>query len=259
MDLVEIFWSIQGEGTEVGRPSVFVRFGGCDLRCAWCDSVETWRRSPRWRLEAEPGSGTMEERLNPASVDEVAKEVRRLQAGRSGLVSITGGEPLLQPEAVRDLALRLREAGDRILLETHGLCVEGLASVAKAVDIVSMDWKLKSDVRRESDPRHGEVADFHDAHAAFLACACERLAEGAEIAVKIVLTPATEDAELDVACARIGAIAPQTPLVLQPVTPSGPVREAPSAARVLACLRRCQERLGDVRVIPQTHKQLGVL
>ena len=158
MDLNEIFFSIQGEGTEVGRPSVFVRFGGCDLRCAWCDSVETWLRKPRWRLEGEPGSGEMQERLNPASADQVTKEVRRLQAGRSGLVSITGGEPLLQPEAVRDLAMRLREAGDRILLETHGLCVDGMARVADTVDVVSMDWKLKSDVRRESETLSGFLA-----------------------------------------------------------------------------------------------------
>ncbi|MGE4653124.1 MAG: 7-carboxy-7-deazaguanine synthase QueE, partial [Myxococcota bacterium] len=52
-NLVEVFSSIQGEGPHVGASTVFVRFGGCDLRCAWCDSPHTWLPSKRCRLEVE--------------------------------------------------------------------------------------------------------------------------------------------------------------------------------------------------------------
>jgi organic radical activating enzyme len=259
-NLVEIFWSVQGEGVRVGEPCVFVRFGECDLRCAWCDSPQTWLRAPRCRIERAPGSGTFEERVNPVSVADVVTAVARLQLPGGGLVSLTGGEPLLQPEAVRRIAAALRALpGTRypVLLETHGLESGALADVVEGVDVVSMDWKLASDVRRASDPRHGAVAEFHDAHAAFLACA---VASGrASVYVKIVVTPDTRDEELDAACARIAAIAPATPLILQPVTPVGRVRETPSAARLLAWLRRCRAQLPDVRVIPQTHKSLGVM
>lgn len=258
-NVVEIFWSVQGEGTEVGRPSVFVRLGECDLRCAWCDSVDTWRPARRCRVEQEPGSGRFAERPEPVPVAAIVDEVLRLREGAGTLVSITGGEPLLQPEPVRELARALRAAGSRVLLETHGLAVDAIRRLAPELDVVSMDWKLASDVRRASDPRHGPVADFHDAHEAFLRAACEGLRADASIYVKIVVTPASRDDELREACERIARVAPATTLVLQPVTPSGPVREAPSATRMLACLALCRGWLADVRVIPQTHKQLGLL
>jgi organic radical activating enzyme len=258
VNLVEIFWSVQGEGTEVGIPSVFVRFGECDLRCAWCDSPETWLAAKACRIEQQPGSGVFEAKPNPLSVAEVVEEVERLQAGRRGLVSITGGEPLLQPAAVCELASSLRVRGSRVLLETHGLAVEAVGSAAGVVDVVSMDWKLSSDVRRESDARHGPVADFHDAHEAFLKRALESVTAGATVYVKVVVTASTRDDELREMSERIARVSVETPLILQPVTPAGPVREAPAVEQMFACLRLCQERLADVRLIPQTHKSLGV-
>jgi organic radical activating enzyme len=180
-----------------------------------------------------------------------ACEALELAAHR--MVSLTGGEPLLQPAAVHALASELRRAGPRILLETHGLAHQALAQVIGAIDVVSMDWKLASDVRREKDPRHGPVTPFHDEHERFL-----RVATSApEVVVKLVVTPASEDAEIDEALARIARVAPKSVVVLQPVTPQGPVREAPSAARMLELLARASRVLPDVRVIPQTHKQIG--
>jgi 7-carboxy-7-deazaguanine synthase len=258
-NLVEIFWSVQGEGSQVGQSSVFVRFGECDLRCAWCDSPNTWLRARRCRIENEPGSGDFGELPNPVAIADTVSAVERLTEKAGGLVSITGGEPLLQPHAVVALARALRAgvgARYRILLETHGLAIDALDEVVDEIDVVSMDWKLASDVRRETDPRHGPVADFHEAHAAFLARATR---SSAACSVKVVVTPATRDTELDTVVERVAAIAPETLLVLQPVTPSGTVREAPSARQLLLWLRRCQRSLPNVRVIPQTHKALGVL
>jgi organic radical activating enzyme len=260
LNLVEIFWSIQGEGTHVGVPSVFVRFGECDLRCAWCDSPETWSAAKRCRIELEPGSGRFEEHANPTPIRKAAEAVERLHGPAGGLVSITGGEPLLQADGVVALveALRRRSAPVyRFLLETHGLASQALARVADSVEVVSMDWKLVSDVRRASDPRHGDVESFHDEHERFLECAVTQ--SNADCYVKVVVTPATRDEELATVCSRIAARAPRTTLILQPVTPSGTVRSAPSAEDMLHWLRFCRDRLQDVRVIPQTHKSLGVL
>ena len=260
LNLVEIFWSVQGEGIHVGVPSVFVRFGECDLRCAWCDSPETWLAAKQCRIEIEPGSRRFEEHPNPTTVARAAEAVERLHGPAGGLVSITGGEPLLQAEGVVALVEALRGASDspyRFLLETHGLASDALRLVADCVDVVSMDWKLASDVRRASDPRHGEVRSFHDEHERFLACATAQ--SKVVVYVKTVVTPATREEELEIVCDRIAARAPTTPLILQPVTPSGPVRSAPSAEEMLRWLRFCRDRLPDVRVIPQTHKSLGVL
>ena len=96
----EIFKSIQGETSRVGMPCTFVRTFGCNLDCAWCDT-----------LYARLGEGTR------ASVADV---VRRVEALGGRLTCITGGEPMLQPQAVAELAERLMASGRTVLLETNG-------------------------------------------------------------------------------------------------------------------------------------------
>jgi len=253
VNVVEIFSSVQGEGPWIGASTLFVRLGRCDLRCRWCDSPGTWLPAGEARLECGRGSGQSQTCPNPLAVAEVVAACEALELEAHRFVSLTGGEPLLQPDAVLALARGLGGRGPRVFLETHGLAEPALARVLHAVDVVSMDWKLASDVRRESDPRSGPVADFHDAHERFLRTA----RAGAEVSVKIVVTPASEDAEIDEAARRIAAVDPQVPVILQPVTPFGRVRERPPAARMLELEARLARTLGDVRVIPQTHPIWG--
>jgi 7-carboxy-7-deazaguanine synthase len=94
----EIFYSIQGESTFAGKPCVFVRLAGCDLRCSWCDTPYAFNEGEKM------------------SVDDVIEKVAQY---RSPLVEVTGGEPLLQ-EDVYPLMERLLEAGRTVLLETGG-------------------------------------------------------------------------------------------------------------------------------------------
>jgi 7-carboxy-7-deazaguanine synthase len=111
----EIFLSIQGESTHAGRPCLFVRLTGCNLRCTWCDTAYAFHEG------------------RAMSVDAVVAEV-----GRHGCptVEITGGEPLLQPEAV-PLMQRLLALGYEVLLETGGsLPIEDVpAGVKRIVDV----------------------------------------------------------------------------------------------------------------------------
>ena len=254
-NLVEIFSSVQGEGTHVGESTLFARFGECDLRCRWCDSPHTWQRATQCRVETRRGTGAFRTLTNPVSIEQAVVAAAALEVEEHRFASLTGGEPLLQPAAVLALARALRRRGPRIYLETHGLATAALERVIEAIDVVAMDWKLASDVRRVSDPRRGPVADFHDEHERFL-----RVAQRApEVMVKVVVTPASADAEIDEMCARIAAADPKIPLVVQPVTPFGPVRESPGAERLLALLARIARVLPEVRLIPQTHKLLGAL
>jgi 7-carboxy-7-deazaguanine synthase len=94
----EIFHSIQGESTHVGRPCVFVRLTACDLRCAWCDTPYSFHEGRRM------------------SLDEVVDQVIAFDCP---VVEVTGGEPLLQPE-VYPLMERLLERGHVVMLETGG-------------------------------------------------------------------------------------------------------------------------------------------
>jgi len=94
----EIFYSIQGESTFAGRPCVFVRLTGCDLRCTYCDTKYAFYEGKK-RTFAE-------------IIEEVEKYSCRL-------VEITGGEPLLQ-KRVHTLMHRLCDAGHTVLIETGG-------------------------------------------------------------------------------------------------------------------------------------------
>jgi 7-carboxy-7-deazaguanine synthase len=100
MQITEIYKSIQGESTHAGLPCVFVRLTGCNLRCSWCDSEYTFTGGHRMSLE------------------EVLEQV--VQLSPSGLVEITGGEPMLQEKEVVPLMQRLLDDGHTVLLETSG-------------------------------------------------------------------------------------------------------------------------------------------
>ena len=252
-NLVEVFSSVQGEGPDVGRSTLFVRFGECDLRCRWCDSPATWRPARACRVELERGSGRFEERPNPVSTEELTEICRQLLVESHQMVSLTGGEPLLQPEAVAELGTALGALGPSVLLETHGIHRDALLKGIDALDVISMDWKLASDVRRVGDPIRGPVAPFHDAHEAFL----EVARAASRVIVKLVITLDSLDEEIDEAVARVARVHPGATLVLQPVTPFGAVRERPPAERMLSLVARAERVLSDVRVIPQTHPMYG--
>jgi pyruvate-formate lyase-activating enzyme len=183
----------------------------------------------------------------------VQAAAERLELDRHRFVSLTGGEPLLQPEAVAELARAWDGRRPRILLETHGLAEVALARVVDLVDVVSMDWKLASDVRRAADSGRGPRSDFHAVHQAFL----RRSLRSAQTVVKIVVTRTSQDEEIEEAVRCIAAVSPEVSLVLQPVTPFGPVRERPEAKRLLRLAALAEEHLADVRVIPQTHPIYG--
>ena len=118
MQITEIYKSLQGESTYAGLTCVFVRLTGCNLRCSWCDSEYTFH-----------GGRKM-------AIDEVIAEVSRLSPG-SGLVEITGGEPMLQEREVVPLMEGLLQRGYRLLLETSGeRPLEKVpAEVVKIVDV----------------------------------------------------------------------------------------------------------------------------
>jgi 7-carboxy-7-deazaguanine synthase len=98
MRVTEIFFSIQGEGTRAGRPCVFVRFTGCDLRCVYCDTAYAFH-----------GGAEM-------TRTEILAAVARHP---SRFVLLTGGEPLLQRE-LPELAREFLARGYEVAVETHG-------------------------------------------------------------------------------------------------------------------------------------------
>ena len=138
MRVTEIFRSIQGESTYAGLPCVFVRLTGCNLRCTWCDTAYAFEGGTRMSIDdvlgrvqelaGEPNSGS------DGNIP-VASHTRQIS-----LVELTGGEPLLQPDAV-GLAQRLMAEDYTVLVETSGeRFVGGLPQqVVKIVDVKCPD------------------------------------------------------------------------------------------------------------------------
>lgn len=114
MTIAEIFRSIQGEGTRAGLPCIFVRLTGCNLRCTWCDTAYAFHGGTRMSVEE-----VLErvEELSAAPALNSRGEAVILQ--KLSLVELTGGEPLLQPEAI-PLSRKLLEGGYRVMIETSG-------------------------------------------------------------------------------------------------------------------------------------------
>jgi 7-carboxy-7-deazaguanine synthase len=115
--LIEIYKSVQGESSFAGRPCIFVRLAGCNLRCSWCDSEYTFKGG--YKL----------------SEDEVVAEVEKLVPVR--LVEFTGGEPMLQERELVPMMGRLLAQGYELMIETSGeRPLENVpAEVHKIVDV----------------------------------------------------------------------------------------------------------------------------
>jgi 7-carboxy-7-deazaguanine synthase len=98
--LIEIYKSVQGESSFAGRPCIFVRLAGCNLRCSWCDSEYTFTGG--YKL----------------SEDEVVAEIAKLAPVK--LIEFTGGEPLLQERELVPLMERLFQDDYELMIETSG-------------------------------------------------------------------------------------------------------------------------------------------
>ncbi len=119
MKITEIFYSIQGEGKQMGLPTIFVRSGGCNLQCDWCDTKYAWEGGKEMTIE------------------EITEAVNDFSASR---VCLTGGEPLMQDEIYG-----LIEA----LIDEYELSVEtnGSLDISKLTEMdlmISMDYKTPS-------------------------------------------------------------------------------------------------------------------
>jgi len=109
----EIFGpTVQGEGPSLGRCCSFLRLGGCNLHCSWCDTAYTWDWTGRNGLRYDPRS-----ELRTLSVDDVWSQLQRTN---TRMLVVSGGEPLLQQQGLVGLLVLARDAGWRVELETAG-------------------------------------------------------------------------------------------------------------------------------------------
>ncbi len=145
LPVMESFYTIQGEGFHQGRAAYFIRLGGCDVGCVWCDVKESWNADvhPRRRI------------------DEIVSEIKSTPAK---LAVITGGEPLLHQ--LDDLTSLLNSAGIETNIETSGssplsgkwnwICLSPKKFKAPLPEVIAAADELKIIVYNESDFRWAE-------------------------------------------------------------------------------------------------------
>lgn len=223
----EIFGpTIQGEGLLIGVPTVFVRTGGCDYRCSWCDTLHAVDSQYR-------------EDWVPMSVDAIWQEVTRLSASRPLTISLSGGNPAIQP--LGPLIEKGHREGYRFALETQG-------SLAK-------DWFGALDylVLSPKPPSSGMQTDW----TVFDNCV-GAAGDKPQMALKVVVFDDVDYRYAREASARYPAL----PVYLQPGNHTPPPPDDDAAVvdmdgimdRMLWLVEKVSEdRWFDVRVLPQLH------
>jgi 7-carboxy-7-deazaguanine synthase len=221
----EIFGpTIQGEGALIGRPTVFVRTGGCDYHCSWCDTLHAVERSFRgdWR---------------EMTAEEILAQVNILTNGRPLTISLSGGNPAMQP--LGGLLTLGKAAGYTFLLETQG-------SIAR-------EWFADLDILTVSPkpPSSGMTTDWQKLQA------CIDAAGTTSVALKMIIL---DEADFNYA-RQVSARFPHLPVYLQPCNPapskkSGEVETDLQA--MAARLRWLVDRVlaaawYEARVLPQLH------
>ena len=140
LPVMELFYSIQGEGYNTGTPAFFIRLAGCDVGCSWCDVTESWDA----------------EKHNAIQTDEILLEV--INSGAKTVV-ITGGEPLMYD--LDEICRKIKNKGIQIFLETSGayplsgtydwICVSPKKMKEPLPELLSSAQELKIIVYNKSD------------------------------------------------------------------------------------------------------------
>lgn len=217
--ICEIFGpTIQGEGALIGLPTVFVRTGGCDYRCRWCDTQYAVDRRYRDHWTA-------------MSAEEILARVEHLSSGRPLLISLSGGNPALQP--LQGLITLGGNKGYRFAMETQGSVAEHWFA---SLDVLTLSPK---------PPSSGMKTDWQKLQE------CVDAAGKAELSLKLVVM---DEADYQFA-RRVTAQFPQLPVYLQPC--NDPHAAAGDQAR-LETLRWLVARVltdgwYEARVLPQLH------
>lgn len=217
----EIFLSVQGEGLHVGERTAFVRFYGCPLRCVWCDQPEALATSGVGRFET-------------LSAEEVRDRVGRFPAVRR--LCLTGGEPVIAPrESLLWLLDDRRRAGWWSSIETSGSRV--VEELLEAIDFWTVAPKGRSAETFEGDPVSAQVPTLRRYAA---------LPE-ARRQFKFVIQ---REGDVEDAVRVLDGVQYRGTVILQPEHGSGDGR------RVFDWWP--WDRYPEARLIPQTHKQVGL-
>jgi len=218
MYIQEIFYSFQGEGILVGYPQIFIRLYGCNIKCAYCDTPDR-NKTP----------------MTPAGVVE---KIKPLLEKKPHSISITGGEPMMQIDALKSLVPELKQFNLPLFLETNATYPERLKHIKDDFDYFSVDYKP------------GHETEF----SAFL----KELKDKPGVYVKYIVLKDFDSKETEYLGRQVAEYDKNTHVILQPVTPFADIKEPPAHADLTRAFEDVRKYVPNVRIIPQTHKYLGL-
>lgn len=214
----EIFSSIQGEGPYVGYKQLFIRLCGCNLKCAYCDTEFDSKDAKDYTIE----------------------EIKQIIDSNKDChsISLTGGEPLLHTDFIKELA---KNTDTPLYLETNGTLYEKLKEVIEFITYVSADIKL---------PSATGLKECWVEHEKFF-----EIAKQKELFAKVVFDSNISEYEIEKICELCKKF--DIELILQPMMEGKiPLIDSSFMEEVLnACLKRYKK----VRLIPQVHKFIDVI
>lgn len=218
----EIFKSIQGEGPYVGTMQAFVRFCGCNLACRYCDTDFEVEKSKDY------------------SALGLLNEIENLNLNYPSVISLTGGEPLLSVDFLKEFLPEAKKIGHNIYLETNATLPDALEEILPYVDIISADIKLESSTGMKLNK--SALDEFF------------RLSKGKEVFAKIVFDKNISEEEIEFALDMAKKYGFE--IILQPMMIDDKMSVSTEFCENI--FDRFYSNYPKIRLIPQVHKFLNV-
>ncbi len=234
VSISEVFTSVEGEGIYFGTKTLFVRLAGCSLKCFWCDTP--------YALSMNDGT---EYELN-----EALKLIDGKLAKNTFKVNFTGGEPLLQHEAVREMARHVRKKNLKTYLESSCFSAERFKEILPEIDICKVEFKL-SDSNAVDKEHYSKLLENE------LACLEEAVQSKKATYIKVVASSLSRREEFEELAKMIFTkIRPDQiqGFIIQPVHGPG----EPALDRLFEFYDAVYPYYQQVRIVPQLHKVMGI-
>ncbi len=225
----EVFSSIQGEGRLIGRRQIFVRFSGCNLECNYCDTP----------LSRDLNNGTL------FSTENLYKSIHDLITPDFHSLSLTGGEPLLHADFIKEFLEKYRFNS---LLETNGSLPNQIKKITDLIKYCSLDIKL---------PEHDSTSDYTKLFKNELKSLNLLIDEGINTYCKVVILPATKIDTISSIAKKLQDEISDTSKVSMVIQPADPLIQWKGNNKLFDISEKAGEYV-DVLTIPQVHKILNI-
>jgi 7-carboxy-7-deazaguanine synthase len=230
----EIFTSIEGEGIFVGKKTLFIRFSGCYLKCRWCDT--------KYALPLDSGTDYQIDEIK----DLIIKELRPF----TYKVNFTGGEPLLQTEAVIELADFIKKHTNlKTYMESSCFDSELFSKVLPYIDICKVEFKT-------DDSKVVEDEEYDNLISNEIKCLELAVESNKATYIKIVVTNSTNLESFKNLVYNISKKIKPSDILGFIIQPSFGI-DQPTVNKLLDTYDIVQPMFPEVRIIPQLHKEIG--